>query len=575
MTSDTKAIAPHPVEVSREPISAPLGWKGISSRDYPNAVIRLATVACAGPGQLLWAGVELLPAEIPPPPYRGVSADFGDHRVIFSRTAMSLEEGLNWYADAEAGRMMVPGFAFEIRSAPLGAEPPQPWLTLRHDLPFSPRWHLGTRLHRLVPLSEPDDAVRVLAEGMTRNNRFQRARHWLADRLHFDLLAYDDWLGTIVLVAPNPAVRSLRPRIVARTAAQETVEVVAAPRAGQGVDRLSIVFQERRAGALAWREEVRLDSLGKAATTVPATIDRLGYQLICADRGLLHDEEPVGFIRGVHVGRASEVRTRRVQPARRRQSEESPEPYETRVRDLGDPDPPGSAADALQRLARLQRLREDRSGEDAPAASPLMTRLSDSTFQVFTKDREEAVGFIRTQIRGARRRLWIVDPFFGPEDVLDFIYAASVKGVAVSVLMSGPMTRFHQPPVDGPPDVATNGSWLSRLIEDMRQPSAGFGEIDVRVTRGVGVHDRFLVVDDVVWHCGHSFNKVGTGDLSAMSRVPGSSEILQRLNGAFAAAVAFDVALQGSCAGVSGLMDEDHDDADAVEAVREEAGLDG
>jgi hypothetical protein len=32
-------------------------------------------------------------------------------------------------------------------------------------------------------------------------------------------------------------------------------------------------------------------------------------------------------------------------------------------------------------------------------------------------------------------------------------------------------------------------------------------------------HDRFLVVDDVVWHFGHSFNRVGGPDLSVATRL--------------------------------------------------------
>jgi hypothetical protein len=32
-------------------------------------------------------------------------------------------------------------------------------------------------------------------------------------------------------------------------------------------------------------------------------------------------------------------------------------------------------------------------------------------------------------------------------------------------------------------------------------------------------HDRFLVVDDVVWHFGHSFNRVGSGEVSMAARL--------------------------------------------------------
>ena len=55
-----------------------------------------------------------------------------------------------------------------------------------------------------------------MAEGMTSVERYRRARSWLLERLHFDLLAHDDWLGGIRLVAPNPLLGSSRTRISAR-----------------------------------------------------------------------------------------------------------------------------------------------------------------------------------------------------------------------------------------------------------------------------------------------------------------------------------------------------------------------
>jgi pimeloyl-ACP methyl ester carboxylesterase len=32
-------------------------------------------------------------------------------------------------------------------------------------------------------------------------------------------------------------------------------------------------------------------------------------------------------------------------------------------------------------------------------------------------------------------------------------------------------------------------------------------------------HDRFLVIDDDVWHFGHSFNKLGDGSVSAVTKL--------------------------------------------------------
>jgi hypothetical protein len=38
-------------------------------------------------------------------------------------------------------------------------------------------------------------------------------------------------------------------------------------------------------------------------------------------------------------------------------------------------------------------------------------------------------------------------------------------------------------------------------------------------------HDRFLVVDDAVWHFGHSFNQIGDASVSMATRLSHSDEI--------------------------------------------------
>lgn len=84
------------------------------------------------------------------------------------------------------------------------------------------------------------------------------------------------------------------------------------------------------------------------------------------------------------------------------------------------------------------------------------------------------------------------------------------------------------------------GEELVAQIVAMREPALGFGKIDVRATTQRGLHDRFLCVDDDLWHCGHSFNGVGTGDVSVMSRVTKPGELLMLLDEIFSAAGSFE-----------------------------------
>lgn len=513
-----------------EAVPPPPAWAGLVRGDYQLAVVRVATLIRQKENHLLWASVELLPVEIAPPPDAGDHMAIGTDRLVFSRTVLSFADAMAWYEAGLAGSFTVPGKTVSIVAGGLGAEPPGRWFVLRNDLPFSPDWHLGGRVHRLVPMVTVAAPVLEMASGMTTIGRFRRARLWLEERLHFDLLAHDDWLGSVVLVAPNPVARTCGARIVARGDGRETVQVTAQPRTGVSVAGLCIVFQERRAGAAGWRDQVPLDLLGRASTTVPAEIDALGHELVCPVRGLLHEDLPAPFFRSFTVGMPSTVRQRVVHPPRRRRTGPAPPAYRANVREIDAVSAtPAPERDALRRLQRLQRQREDRFGD----ARPLEADRGRPAFRVFASDREEAVDFVRRLIAGARRRLLFVDPYFGAADLLEFAYAAEAKGIAVSVLLSPLPKLLKQAPIDGPPGTETNGNWLNQLIGDMASPDSGFGAVDVRVATEARIHDRFLVVDDQVWHCGHSFNKVGGGELSAMGRVAQPLELLRALDQVF------------------------------------------
>src|SRR5690606_21269866 len=67
------------------------------------------------------------------------------------------------------------------------------------------------------------------------------------------------------------------------------------------------------------------------------------------------------------------------------------------------------------------------------------------------------------------------------------------------------------------------------------------GSLEVRVTGGRvrKYHDRFLVIDDEVWHCGHSFNQVGRDELSAITRLRRPKDVLAMIELDFDAAELF------------------------------------
>ena len=74
-------------------------------------------------------------------------------------------------------------------------------------------------------------------------------RGWLANRLGFDLLAYDDFLGGVVLLAPNPVARGVGTYIKETLAdGSERLGVRATLRQGADVNTLRVRLRRRTTG---------------------------------------------------------------------------------------------------------------------------------------------------------------------------------------------------------------------------------------------------------------------------------------------------------------------------------------
>jgi len=301
----TAAIAPEP---------APAGWPTLVPGDYAVGVVRLVTLIHQKVSHLLFASVELLPTEMPvppPPPNGGWSKNFGGDRLCVGRTVLPWADALAWYETLKLGQAVVPGKAFPIAAARLGSEPDYRGFTVLADPPpFSPVWHGRPRLHRLIPMEDLAEPVRALRDGSVEVEALIRAREWLRQHVHFDLLAYDDWLGSGVLIAPNPLLRSFGARIVDRTATPETLELGGTPRRGANVSSLRMTVEEVRAGASAWRADGAPNALGRFRAPAQSQVAAVREELVCSVRGILDREPPAVFFRNVSVSVAQVAEAR-------------------------------------------------------------------------------------------------------------------------------------------------------------------------------------------------------------------------------------------------------------------------
>lgn len=503
-------------------------WPSLIQGDYSASVVRLATLVRDRVNHLLFASVELLPSEMPTPPDGGVFHNFDDDRLCVGRTVLPIDQALAWYDDLLRGDCRVPRQPFPVTTAAFGPEPTYRGFSLHYDPPpFSPGWHGRPRLHRLVRMGDLAVPIAELRDGAAEVPAAIRAREWLREHLHFDLLAYDDWLASGVLVAPNPLLRNCRARIVGRSMAGETIEVGGRRRRGTDLKTLRITIREERAGAAGWQAAGAPDVLGRLRGTCPSEVEAVAHDVDCSVRGVLDREAPGHFFREIWMGAFHEVRQRQVDPPRRASSGAA---LTVPVRRAETPRP--LPLTALRQLESLQRARAQRTGNLRPAEQP----QGPVSMRLLENDRESTARHIRRLVAQAREKVLFVDPYLDADDLQEFAMAAEHEGVIIMGLINPRPKRSRKAEVPG----ERVGDLLLKQIEAMRAPTQGFGGIDIRVSTARRLHDRFLQIDDVVWHCGHSFNKMGSGEISLMTRVAGPAEIRDALADAFASAEAFE-----------------------------------
>jgi hypothetical protein len=377
-------------------------------------------------------------------------------------------------------------------------------------------------------LAEPVEALR---DGATDVEVFIRAREWLRQHVHFDLLAYDDWLGSAVLIAPNPLLRYCGTRIADRSATAEVIEVGGAPRRGANLSTLKLTVEEVRAGAPAWRADGTPNALGRFRASARSQVAAVRHDLFCSIRGLLDHEAPGFFWRAVNVSVSHPARghPRQVAPPRRTPSAK---PRTVYVHPAPTPsvDPPLTA---LRQLEQLQLARTMRIGELRPAEAPQVRR----TVYLLENNREVAVALIRDLIAPARRHVLFVDPYLDADDLQELATAATHQGVAIRGLINPRPDHNNRADASGD----RFGDYMLQKIGELRDPAQEFGDIDIRVSKFRRQHDRFLQIDDAVWHSGHSFNRIGKGEISLLTLVAEPAESREVLEKAFAEAEPFDI----------------------------------
>lgn len=497
------------------------GWPQHMLTDYPQAIIRLATLSHLQTHHLLFAAVELLPAEcaaLDPPPMEKTSA--GQVQVVVSATVLPVSKALAWYEAGLSGQLVIPNTATAIQTALLAAEPSFNNFVVADRPPASAPWHGGVRMNRLVPMEPPPEPVRQFRDATKSPEASTRARRWLAERLHFDVLGADESLGGLVLLAPNPVLRRISEFPLEQVpGGPEILRVQAEARDGHGYEKLEVTFREERPDGTFLVARRRLDVLGRAEFALPHRASQTGIELHCDERGLLAVQRPTHFLTGISISMGlvrDQVEV--TVPGRRKDAPNATYTTTTTetVSDVHAGAPPQRTVSVrLVELLELGRTRTSRSG---------------SQERICHRNRAETVEFLRALIWQGAERVMFIDPYFNESDIREFALGVSRLGCGIGVLRSGSEGLWAGSPDGGGPVPDHPGQLLLNDLTYVNRIRTGRGlpAVDVRLMGNPArtYHDRFLVVDDAVWQLGHSFNQIGQEEVSIIKRLSERSAVL-------------------------------------------------
>jgi hypothetical protein len=440
---------------------------------------------------------------------------------------MSVTDALAWYEQAALGRVTIPSgnTPVEIALQPFGVEPALGRFCVGERIPFSAQWHWFPRVHRLVPMNNLSDPVQRLAGSA-------EAREWLTHHACFDPFECEEWLGSISILAPDPLHAVVGQFIGERKPdGPERIVLQAQRRRFEGypmvdADALQFVTLQRR--STGWTEvmPVSLDCDGFVSVDYPEPVSEMGYAIVCPKRGLLRMVPPEFWIGevGFKIGLVNAVLNVEVPAGGRRKPASS---YTTnRIMEgetshVGKRLPPSGAI----RIAELQEVRRKRIQiETAPQRlfGSYDGDKQELTEEKLTAMRAEAEAYVAELVSTAQRRVIFVDPDFGLRELQNYALRVMRDGVDVIVLTGIRRMRFAPQPLHNSSDGIVNFEGEEKLpvahgvhmLKQLQKINEKLGNNAPKVFVMPGsnkplFHDRFLVVDDIVWAFGPSFNELG------------------------------------------------------------------
>lgn len=479
--------------------------------DYEHALIHLAWIGKRGQdgsveNRLVFGFIELTPRGCPSPldePSR--SLNLGDEGVLrIARSATSARDAVSWYRAFSATHALFPR-VYSQQGEPRALEPagafveepnwpacstaPSDTSASALPLPFVPDWHSCPRVHHRICAVQPPTVLGSASRAA--------ALSWLSEEFRFHFDQFEELLGSLHLIAPNPIFQELQARVVRddHALALHLVSMNARPLTG-----LTLRLRNHQSSGVTSLHDHAIES-PVIIVQLPTALGMVSWEIVCSERGLLYLQPETTFIARIE-GRIDIVTERRrvevpAPPAG------TPSTLEVNVATserflAGAPEPRGITVSGIVLRARERRERSQAA------------RRSGQRF--FIDGQPEADRILRDLVHGARHDVLFVDPYFTANEIQRFALAVGSRTAGVNVLTwAGVLKKLSSlatviPAAIGKTEGAVLDAHVGRLNADGRT-----NPIAVHVMGGKepAIHDRFLIIDDDVWLLGSSFNSFG------------------------------------------------------------------
>lgn len=533
---------------------------------YEGAVIRLATLQKQRKeaGRLLFATVSLLPRGRPlPPPMEGrphrCAVGKTSETVYFRRVLLTVQDAIDWYRSLGHGEDTSPipskleerdnrYDGIRIEATNLNDSPTWPNLGLpmeegmfafhsgrSHPAPFI--GNAPARIHRRLGSQEGFDVMLADDEAVA----------FVSRRLHIDLRLYREYLGSVALVAPDPVLKQIDHFMIRASAGRgEGIFYRFVPRVGASLSGLKLTTFDEQGHLLTDFSTYDIPSDGILDIDKGDCIGTYGYVVTHPEHGVLAYSPPYPFVRQIsfnsHVissgGMTVTVPTG--------ESANSPRmEYQAAQR----------SSLATESLIGEEARIPNVSGRIAIASAHREKIASAKQYgQCWFSDgsREQAMRFVQGELKRAKTRVLIADPYLAGLQLGQFLYAVNPETVSVTLLTSGLAFKTMK-------QNSSKGGFWKGLKEKLgfhsrKQESSKIDEFskrlaqlekDAKVTaktyvlQSAVLHDRFLVIDNTVWFLGNSLNTLGE-KASLIVKLPNPDEVISQLEGMVKQAMPFD-----------------------------------